>query len=145
MKVEWWMMKVECWRMMISSCWGVLLYDGRTNKWTNEWTFVNVESLSRLKMNLTLWTLCLANSLFQYLDIQKFNCNKWRSIQTCIFSYLSLSSGYCVSGKLWPASRYFIHTFQNSEIRQMDKWKSAILVVAMNNEREFLTIKVLDN
>ena len=98
-----------------------------------------------LKMNLTLSPFSLAISLFQYLDIQKFNCNKWRSIQTCIFSYLSLSSGYCVSGKLWPASRYFIHTFQNSEIKQMDKWKSAILVVAMNNEREFLTIKVLDN
>ena len=51
MKDAWRMMKVggrmneECCRMRISSCWGVL----RTDRQTNEQTFVNVESLSRLK------------------------------------------------------------------------------------------------
>ena len=44
-KYEWRMMKDEWWRMMISSCWGVLL----PNRRTDGRTFVNVESLSRLK------------------------------------------------------------------------------------------------
>ena len=44
-KDEWWMLKAEWWRMMISSCWGVSV----TNRQTNERTFVNVESLLRLK------------------------------------------------------------------------------------------------
>ena len=34
---------------MISSCWGVLQTNGRTDGQTNEQTFVIVESLSRLK------------------------------------------------------------------------------------------------
>ena len=53
---EWWMLKDEWWRMMISSCWGVLWL---TDRQTNERTFVNVESLSRLKIlsNIT-WIVC---------------------------------------------------------------------------------------
>ena len=46
---EGWMKNDECWRMMISSCWGVSVNDGQMNKRTNGWTFVNLESLSRLK------------------------------------------------------------------------------------------------
>ena len=53
-KDDWRMMKDEAWRMMISSCWGVLVYDRQTNGWTDEQTFVNVESLSRLKMIFNL-------------------------------------------------------------------------------------------
>ena len=49
MNEEWWKMNDEWCSMMISSCWGVLIYDGRTDERTNERTFVNVESLSRLK------------------------------------------------------------------------------------------------
>ena len=42
----WWRMNEEWWRMMISSCWGVLVTDERTDGQT----FVIVESLSRLKI-----------------------------------------------------------------------------------------------
>ena len=45
MNEEWWKMKDEWWKMVISSCWGVLI----TNRQTDGRTFVNVESLSRLK------------------------------------------------------------------------------------------------
>ena len=41
-------MNEEWWRMIISSCWGVLIYDW----WTNEQSFVNVELLLRLKIIL---------------------------------------------------------------------------------------------
>ena len=41
-------MKDESCSMMISSCWGVLIYDW----WTNEQSFVNVELLLRLKIIL---------------------------------------------------------------------------------------------
>ena len=50
MNVEWWKMKVVWWKMKDLSCWGVLLPDGQTNERTNGRTFVNVESLSRLKI-----------------------------------------------------------------------------------------------
>ena len=40
-------MNEEWWRMMIFSCWGVLVY----KRQTNGWTFVNVESLLWLKTN----------------------------------------------------------------------------------------------
>ena len=38
MNEEWWMLKDEGWRMMISSCWGVSVTDRQMNKQTNEHT-----------------------------------------------------------------------------------------------------------
>ena len=56
MNEEWWsMMNDEEWWMMISSCWGVWVTDRLTN-WR---TFVNVESLSRLKTLIAILNGCL--------------------------------------------------------------------------------------
>ena len=49
MNKEWWRMTDEGWMLRISSCWGVFLTDWQTNRRT----FVNVESLLRLKTSLT--------------------------------------------------------------------------------------------
>ena len=51
MKDEWEVMKDEWWRMKDDDfkLWGVLQTNGRTDKRTDEQTFVIVESLSRLK------------------------------------------------------------------------------------------------
>ena len=73
---EWRMMKDEWWRMLISSCWGVLLTDGQTN----EQTFVIVESLSRLKMIKCLHQICektIIETILHHFQYQKSINGKW--------------------------------------------------------------------
>ena len=61
MKEEWWMMKNEWWRGMISSCCGVLITDGQTDRRT---TFVIVEPVLRLKIcYVTVWQMLNQNNL----------------------------------------------------------------------------------
>ena len=69
---EWWMLKDEWWKMMISSCWGVSVTDRQMNKQTNEHTdicecrvafatenllWINVDDISKLTCDHDLYVL----------------------------------------------------------------------------------------
>ena len=101
MNEEWWRMKDEGWRMMISSCWRVLLYDRRTDICDCRVAFAT-ENESHLQQD----TL----SKMSIFSVAKATLQLQMSVRSCVLKQNpSTAWNHHPSSFIFHPSSFFIH------------------------------------